>query len=186
MLSLIIGGAASGKSAYAESLTCAYPGPRIYIATMRVDDDESRTRIERHRARRAACGFTTVECAVSLAQLPMLPAGSTVLLDDLGNLVANELFDPDGAVAHGSAMSDIGAGVAADICALADGVASLTVVSNEIFIDGGAYDEDTMEYIKQLAYADRALAAAAACVVEVVCGLPNILKGEPVLQEVHP
>ena len=46
MEALVYGGAASGKSRYAEDLLCALSceGPRIYLATMEAMDEESRTR----------------------------------------------------------------------------------------------------------------------------------------------
>lgn len=50
MLTLVIGGAASGKSAYAESLTLKLPLPRYYVATMQVWDEECAKRVEKHRA----------------------------------------------------------------------------------------------------------------------------------------
>ena len=58
------GGAASGKSRYAEDLLCALSGegPRIYLATMEAMDEESRARVRRHRALRQNKGFSTLEC----------------------------------------------------------------------------------------------------------------------------
>ena len=44
MLTLVIGGAASGKSAYAEHLTVQSGGPRYYLATMQVWDAECAAR----------------------------------------------------------------------------------------------------------------------------------------------
>lgn len=49
MTTLIIGGARSGKSAYAESLLAALPPPRWYVATMQPWDEECRARIAKHR-----------------------------------------------------------------------------------------------------------------------------------------
>ena len=46
MLTLVIGGAASGKSAYAESLTLKLPLLRYYVATMQVWDEECAKRVE--------------------------------------------------------------------------------------------------------------------------------------------
>ena len=50
MLTLVIGGAASGKSAFAESLCLRVPLPRTYLATMQIWDAECAARVARHRA----------------------------------------------------------------------------------------------------------------------------------------
>ena len=98
MLTLVIGGSASGKSEYAESLVLAAgPGPRYYLATMEPMDGECHARIDRHRLMRAEKGFVTVERYTGLAGLTLPGPGGTVLLEDLGNLAANELYSPAGA-----------------------------------------------------------------------------------------
>ena len=57
MLILVSGGAASGKSEFAESLAVSSPGlPRIYLATMKLWDAECEARAEKHRAMRAGKG----------------------------------------------------------------------------------------------------------------------------------
>ena len=53
MVTLVIGGAASGKSEYAEARALSLPGKRVYLATMRPSDGECLARIEKHRLRRA-------------------------------------------------------------------------------------------------------------------------------------
>ena len=53
MFTLVIGGAASGKSEYAEAHVETLPGRRLYIATMEPWDEECRARIARHQAARA-------------------------------------------------------------------------------------------------------------------------------------
>ena len=65
---------------------------RVYIATMRVYDEESEKRVARHRAQRADKGFATLECPMDLAGAGIEP-GSTVLLEDIPNLLANEMFE---------------------------------------------------------------------------------------------
>ena len=92
---LVCGGAASGKSAYAESMLCRLSGdaPRIYLATMMPFGDGAASRIARHRAQRAGAGFETRECPCGLPDVSV-PPDSAVLLEDIGNLCANELFDP--------------------------------------------------------------------------------------------
>ena len=67
MRTLIIGGAGSGKSAFAEAHVCRLAGRRIYLATMTARDDESLLRIARHRLQRADSGFETLERGLGLA-----------------------------------------------------------------------------------------------------------------------
>ena len=99
MLTLVLGGAASGKSEYAESLVLKTALPRYYLATMQVWDAECAARVAKHRKMRARKQFTTVECPLHLEQV-QLPARGTALLEDLGNLTANELYSPGGAGKH--------------------------------------------------------------------------------------
>ena len=67
MLTLVLGGAASGKSEYAESLVLRTTGPRWYLATMQIWDAECAARVEKHRKMRAAKQFVTVECPLHLS-----------------------------------------------------------------------------------------------------------------------
>lgn len=172
MFTLVIGGAASGKSEYAEGLLLAAPGPRYYLATMEpAADAECRARIRRHCALRAGKGFVTVERAVDLAGL-RLPAKGDVLLEDLGNLAANELYSPAGAGPDGALRA-----VVEGVVHLRAACRGLVVVSNEIFAGGRDYAPGTEAYLRLLADAHRALAAEADSVCEVACGLPIYYKG---------
>ena len=63
MMTLVVGGSASGKSEYAEGLILAAKSwPRSYIATMQPFDAECLRRIEKHRRQRAEQQFETVDC----------------------------------------------------------------------------------------------------------------------------
>lgn len=168
MLTLVIGGAASGKSEYAENLVTGLSGRKIYLATMRPSDGECLARIEKHRLKRSGRGFETVERYTDLSGVPM-PEGANVLLECMGNLLANELYDPEGGGAEA---------VLRGVDALAAKCRHLTVVTNEVFSGGAHYDEGTLLYLRELARVNRALAARADRVVEVVCGLPHVWKGE--------
>ena len=171
MFTLVIGGAASGKSAYAEKLILrAGVRPRFYLATMEPFDDECRARVARHRARRAQKDFETVECYTGLERL-RLPDKGAVLLECVGNLAANELYRPDGA---GSSAK---AAILQGIDALLTQCRELVVVSNEVFSGGRDYQGDTLRYLRVLAAVNRALAQRADRVAEIVCGQAVYYKG---------
>lgn len=170
MLTLVLGGAASGKSEYAESLVLKSPLPRYYLATMQVWDAECAARVEKHRKMRAEKQFETIECPLHLDAV-RLPARGTVLLEDLGNLTANELYDPAGA------GPDTAASILAGLEQLAAQCENLIVVSNEVFSGGADYAGDTGLYLKALAQVNNAFAARADRVVRVVCGIPVYYKG---------
>ena len=95
MLTLIVGGSASGKSAFAENYAMEAGENRIYIATMQPMDNECLARIEKHRGMRAQKNFQTVECYTGLKQA-RVPKDSVVLLECMSNLTANEIYAPEG------------------------------------------------------------------------------------------
>ncbi|HWP50469.1 MAG TPA: bifunctional adenosylcobinamide kinase/adenosylcobinamide-phosphate guanylyltransferase [Clostridia bacterium] len=175
MTTLVVGAAASGKSGYAESLLTSAE-KKIYIATMQPYGEEAQQRIARHRALRAQKGFATLERYTALGRLSEveLPVGGAVLLECLGNLVANELFAPDGAKENAEKAILDGIGLLMHRCR------HLVVVTNDIFADGVSYDADTERYLVLLGRLNSALAARFEAVVEVVCGIPIVLKGERV------
>ena len=81
MLTLVLGGAASGKSEYAETLVLRSALLRYYLATMQVWDAECAARVAKHRAMRAQKQFATVECPQNL-HLVRLPQQGTALLEE--------------------------------------------------------------------------------------------------------
>ena len=168
MVNLVIGAAASGKSEYAEDIVMSLPGEKIYIATMEPFGAEAEERIARHRVLRAGKGFTTVERPRDLIGLTP-EADWNVLIEDLPNLAANELFSPEGGGAD-AVLSGV-----ERICKI---VSSVTIVTGDIFSDGAEYDVGTREYMEMLADLHMRIAAKADNVVEVVCGIPCAVKGE--------
>ena len=173
MFTLVIGGAASGKSEYAEMLVLASPHrPRYYIATMEPFDEEGRARVAKHRRMRADKRFETVERYTGLSSLHLGRRGA-VLLECAGNLTANELYSPSGAGNAADALTAIVTGVEALLSQCDD----LVVVSNEVFTGGNRYAEGTEDYLRLLAQVNRALARRADRVCEVICGLPQYYKG---------
>ena len=172
MLILVSGGSASGKSKYAEDLVAAAPaGPRLYVATMEVWDEESRRRVERHRAMRADKHFETLERYTDLCGLEV-PEDSILLLECMSNLVANEMFDESGAK-EGTVEPLVEA-----LHHLRKKARLLVVVTNEIFSDGLEYDPETKKYQAYLGAVNCRMAEEADGFYEVVYGLPLVRKGE--------
>ena len=127
MITLVTGGSGSGKSAYAEEVLTGFGNfPRIYIATMYPFDEESKKRIKRHRKMRAEKNFNTIECYTGLRNLE-LPEGCCVLLECMSNLVANEMFQEDGA------KDDTVPEILEGISEIEKQAKELVIVTNEIF-----------------------------------------------------
>ena len=152
MTVLVTGGSGSGKSAWAEKLADTLPREnRVYVATMQVYDEESRLRVKRHREQRADKGFVTV----------------AVLVEDLVNLTANEMFG-------GGDVSRI----VPALQSLSRRCRHLILVTGDLFSDGHAYSPSVQDYLRCLADVNRQAAEMADCVVEVVYSIPVALKGE--------
>ena len=101
-----------------------------------------------------------------------LPRPGVALLECMSNLVANEMFSPQGAGEQ--ALAAILAGVER----LEAQASQLIVVSNDLGADGaGQYDGSTRRYLAVLGQVNRALACRAQAVCEVVCGIPLYHKG---------
>ncbi len=170
MLTVITGGSGSGKSAYAEDLILSYGrAERIYIATMYPFDEESHRRIERHRNMRKGKGFETLECYTGLDKV-QVPAGSHILLECMSNLVANEMFQEDGA---GERTVEA---VMRGIETLLKQAAQLCVVTNEIFSDCQPYEEETRRYQQYLGEINCRMVRMAEAATEVVYGIALPLK----------
>lgn len=171
MITVITGGSGSGKSAYAEDCILSYgEGERIYIATMEPFGEDGAKRIARHHKLREGKGFTTIERYTNLDGL-MVPRGSQVLLECMSNLVANEMFRPDGA--KDRLLVSVVSGVR-HLEALAD---HLCIVTNDISSEVQNYDEETLLYEEYLGKVNQELGRMAYEVVEVTYGVPERIKG---------
>lgn len=167
MISLVIGGSGSGKSEYAEAMVLSLPSEnKVYLATMNpTDDTESRKKIERHKTMRRGKGFETIECNKGIDKV-QLPPRSTVLVECLSNLIANEMF-MDFAIREYSKQE-----VISGIQHIILKAENVVFVSNNIFEDGMKYDEMTKEYMKNLSEINKYIATFADSVIEVVHGIP--------------
>ncbi len=182
---LVTGGSASGKSAFAEEVACSFAGPHIYFATMRPFGEDGRRRIARHRELRRDRDFLTVECyerydALRLSDaLGQDVAGATLLVECVGNIVANIQFGnellPTGLTcdAFVDALADK---VTRGILSLAAQCANIVVVTNEVGSDGIHYPKETQAYIRALGAANCRLTAQFDAVYEVAAACPFALK----------
>ncbi len=176
MVVVVYGGSACGKSAFAEKTVMKLSGEnRVYIATMRITDEECVRRVERHRAMRAQKGFSTVEAPRNLAEIVLreVPSGSTVLLECLGNLTANELFAHEGGGDPEAAVKRVEEGLSALFAKAENAV----IVANDVFSDGVEYEALTERYRRCLAEVTRRATARADSVYQMTCGIPIRKKG---------
>jgi adenosylcobinamide kinase/adenosylcobinamide-phosphate guanylyltransferase len=176
MLALVLGGAASGKSEFAEALAMSLSAERYYIATMQSYDAESERRIARHREMRRGKGFETVERALDLPGLTISGGhDSAALLECASTLLGNELCLPGGAAERGLAAYEV---IYEGVRSLLRQGMSVVVVSNDIFGEGEPKTPEMLEYSRQLGLLNQKIAALADEVIEVVCGIPVYHKGE--------
>jgi adenosylcobinamide kinase / adenosylcobinamide-phosphate guanylyltransferase len=167
-LSLVIGGARSGKSSFAERLITATTRPRRYIATAEAWDDEMRERIALHQCDRGG-DWTTVEAPLGLAAaLAAARAEEAVLIDCATLWLTNHLLADHGITGE---TEDL-------ITALAACRAPVVIVSNEV--GWGIVPENALarRFREEQGRLNQRLAGEASLVVTVIAGLPLVLKGQ--------
>lgn len=165
-LTLVLGGARSGKSRHAEALIEARPAPWTYIATAQAYDDEMRQRIAEHRARRPE-GWQTVDAPLDLAEaIAAQPAGRPILVDCLTLWLTNLILAERDTVAAREAL----------IAACERASAPLVLVGNEVGL--GIVPENALarRFRDEAGRLHQALAGRAGRVVFMVAGLPMRVK----------
>ncbi len=174
-LILVLGGASSGKSEYAEGCLLALDREiRYYIATMKVHDAEDDKRVKRHIKLREGKGFTTIEKTKDIGTIELEDHKGVAILEDMANLLANEMFDDPSHIPDPIVLSEK---LALDIFSLLSKLEDLVIVSDNIFDSGKNYDQYTMSYMKAMGEINKRLSAASDKVIEVVAGIPIIHKG---------
>lgn len=169
-LTLVLGGARSGKSGYAQRAAETWASARnvtpVYLATAEPGDDEMAERIERHRQDRGG-GWRTLEAPLDLpGALADLGEADVVVIDCLTLWLANAMAEPDGHAARADQL----------LRALSECPARLWVVSNEVgwgIVPDNALARAFRDAAGRL---HQAIAEAADEVVLVVAGLPLPLK----------
>ena len=166
-LSLVLGGAASGKSAFAESLVLQAGEAPAYIATAQVLDDEMAKKVARHQKTRGT-GWTTIEEPLDISgALGRLGPRQPVLIDCatlwLTNVILGKHDVDDASDAFLQAVTAFGG--------------SVVVVSNEV--GQGIVPDNALsrQFRNAQGRLNQQIAAQADLVVAVMAGLPLTLKG---------
>lgn len=173
MVTLVLGGARSGKSRFAEQeadlwLTDHPNGERLYVATAQIYDDEMRTKVEQHKVQRGN-NWRTIEEPENLTQvLAAEMANDKFILVDcltlwLSNLLLKEA-DTDEAIEK--------------LCSLLkDAKGEIVMVSNEVG-QGIVPDNKLARQFRDIqGLANQRIARTAQKVILITAGLPLVLKG---------
>jgi adenosylcobinamide kinase / adenosylcobinamide-phosphate guanylyltransferase len=167
-LTLVLGGARSGKSRYAENLLTALSPPWVYVATAEAGDEEMAARIKNHRERRGA-QWRTIEAPRELASALAASGKAPVLVDCLTLWLSNLML----------AEANIDEATAQLEKALAAANGPLVLVANEVgsgivpSYPLGRRFRDLQGTLNQR------IAARAERVILMVAGLPLVVKGTP-------
>ena len=183
-VTLVFGGARSGKSAYAERVAQASGKEVVYVATSRAGDGEMSARIAHHRERRPA-EWQTVEEELALAQAlrASCAPGRLVLVDCLTLWLSNLMF------CDGRDYPEVGAvdlpapfheERAALLELLDEGLpGEIILVSNEVGMGIVPWGAISRSFADEAGRLNQAVAARAERAVLVAAGLPLVLKGPP-------
>jgi len=166
-VSLILGGARSGKSSRALALA---PAPHVFIATAEPLDAEMAERIRLHQAERGA-DWGLVEAPLDLAEAVRANAkeGTTLLIDCLTLWLSNLMHH----------KRDIGEETAALADALTEAPGRVVLVSNELGIGLAPINALGRSFRDEQGRLNQRIAAVADHAEFIVAGLPIVLKGAP-------
>jgi len=168
-VTLVVGGAASGKSAFAQQLAESQPGQLLYVATAHSGDDEMALRIARHRQARGA-RWQTLEAPLDLTGIAPAAVGYGAVLIDCITLWLTNLL-----LTHES-VDQVWTAVNAFTATLENLPAPLIMVSNEVG-QGIVPDNALARTFRDLAGGvNQHLATKAGRVWLVAAGLPLQLK----------
>ena len=181
-LTLILGGARSGKSRYAQELAAqeSRGRPVLYVATAQAGDDEMRERIARHRRDRPETWRTVEEPLDVAGVLKRETDAGVILIDCLTFFVVNHMLKSgDAATCEGESWDAEGAEAAVrELARVAREVsATVIVVSNEVGM--GLVPETALgrAFRDVAGRANQETAAAADRVRLIVAGIPMVVKG---------
>ena len=175
-ITLITGGARSGKSAYALKIAQALRGLRVFVATCPVMDAELTARVAAHKMEREAAGWHTIEEEVELAGVLRDARDFHVILVDCLTLWVNNILfralDEDRTITE----QDMEERCRELIAACSQLTGAVIFVTNEVGIGIVPDNSVSRLYRDLLGRCNQNIAAAADRVVFMTCGLPLELK----------
>lgn len=173
MIELVLGGARSGKSRYAEQQAIESAKQVIYIATAEAGDAEMTMRIKRHRDDRPQ-HWQTVEEPIKLAQVIQQYSDTNVclLVDCLTLWLTNILFNRQGEVQQAVFEQE----TVALFEVLADFSGRLILVSNEVGLGIVPMDKMSRRFVDETGFLHQKIAVLSDKVVMLTAGLPQVLK----------
>lgn len=165
---LVLGGARSGKSAYAQRRCEDLGRSRVFIATARAGDEEMADRISRHRADRGT-GWTTIEAPIDLLQAIRQAAryADAILVDCLTLWLSNLMLEDHPITVAREELAE----------AVRQMTVPLVLIANEVGM--GIVPENALarRFRDEAGWLNQEIAAVAQEVVLVTAGLPLSLKG---------
>lgn len=175
-ITFITGGSRSGKSGYGQALAEAIAGPRVYMATCPVVDEEMAARIEKHRAQRQASDWQTIEEPLDLAGALRATRESSVRLIDCLTLWINNLLYEAEKQNRDITEDDI-ARLCSELRVVCAGLPGEVIfIANEVGM-GIVPENPLARHYRDLAgRCNQVMAAGADRVVLMVCGLPLEIK----------
>lgn len=170
-ITLILGGARSGKSGQACALALASGQPVTFVATATGSDPEMAARIARHQQDRPA-HWQLVEAPLALAETVTrhAQADRCLLVDCLTLWLNNQLYL--------NAEADLATETGALLQALRAASGQIILVSNEVGLGIIPLGELNRRFVDEAGRLNQLLARTADCVLQVTAGLPLVLKGE--------
>lgn len=171
MITLVVGGAKSGKSMFAQNLAKSLEkedGNLYYVATMNPYDLEDLKRIENHLKEREGYGFKTIEETIYMEKVAeKINKNDTVLIDSITSLVTNSMFKGK------EFFKEVNDEIILGIEKVISSGANIILVSDYLFSDSIKYDCYTESFRKELGVVNIELAKLADNVVE--CSYGNII-----------
>lgn len=169
MITLITGGARSGKSSFAEQIVLEACKSPIYLATSTIYDDEMRLRVQRHQERRGS-EWTTIEEPLFLSKHNF--KGHTVLLDCVTLWVTNVFFHFEEDIEKALDF------VKTEFSKIAKQKADFYIVTNEIGMGGVSENAMARRFTDLQGWVNQHIAEHADSVWFLVSGIPINIKSD--------